>query len=71
MSTIIVLVVVLPILAAFLLPLLPGVARRMAGPLTLLTMFVLGVSLWQATLASPVVLAVGGYRPLIDRKSVV
>lgn len=65
MSTIIVLVVVLPILAAFLLPLLPGVARRMAGPLTLLTMFVLGVSLWQATLASPVVLAVGGYRPLM------
>ncbi|MHB9004592.1 MAG: complex I subunit 5 family protein [Coriobacteriia bacterium] len=62
-NSVIPLVVVLPLLAAFLLPLLPGVARRLAGPLTLLIVAALGMYLLQAALTEPAMLAVGGFRP--------
>ncbi len=61
--SLIALVVALPLLAAFLLPLVPSVLRRLVGPLALLAVAALGLVLWQASLIEPLVLAVGGFRP--------
>ncbi len=57
------LVVALPLLAAFLPPLLPGAIRRLLGPLALLLVAALGVYLWRITLIEPVSLALGDFRP--------
>ncbi|MBU1665364.1 MAG: NADH-quinone oxidoreductase subunit J, partial [Gammaproteobacteria bacterium] len=57
------LVVALPLLAAFLLPLVPSVLRRLVGPLALLAVAALGIVLWQASLVEPLVLTLGGFRP--------
>ena len=59
----IVLVVVLPLLAAFLLPLLPGALRRWIGPLALLAMAGVGAALAATAFVRPVVLAVGDFLP--------
>lgn len=61
--SLIALVVALPLLAAFLLPLVPSLLRRLVGPLVLLAVAALGMALWQASLSEPLVLAVGGFRP--------
>jgi formate hydrogenlyase subunit 3/multisubunit Na+/H+ antiporter MnhD subunit len=57
------LVPALPLLAAFLLPLIPGTARRLLGPVVLLTIAVIGFGLWSTALTEPAVLAVGDFRP--------
>jgi len=59
----IVLVLVLPLLAAFLLPLMPGMLRRLIGPAALLAVAGIGIDLATITFQQPVVLAVGGFLP--------
>lgn len=56
------LVPALPLLAAFLLPLVPGVARRLVGPLVLLAVAGMGLSLLGTTFTQPVVLAIGDFQ---------
>jgi formate hydrogenlyase subunit 3/multisubunit Na+/H+ antiporter MnhD subunit len=57
------LVPALPLLASFLLPLVPGAARRLVGPLTLLAVAFIGLNLWPLVQTEPMVLAVGDFAP--------
>ncbi|HEX8978212.1 MAG TPA: proton-conducting transporter membrane subunit [Parasulfuritortus sp.] len=61
--SVVALVVALPLLAAFLLPLVPGSARRVVGPLVLLVLTGIGMRLWDVASVAPVVLAVGDFLP--------
>lgn len=61
-----VLMFVLPLLAAFLLPVIDrisGLAGRWTGPLVLAVNLLLGVLAWQQLQGAPLVLAIGDFRP--------
>ncbi len=57
------LTVALPLLAAFLLPLLPALARQFLGPLVLLAVAAFGLCLAGNALDAPSVVAIGDFRP--------
>lgn len=61
-----VLMFVLPLLAAFLLGImtrLSGLAGRLLGPLTLLLTAIIGLQAWPAVMESTLTLELGGFRP--------
>ncbi len=60
------LIVALPLLAAFLLPLVGRMSRlagQLVGPITLIVVAVIVLGVWSGTDGAPASLAIGGFRP--------